>query len=155
MQPADDPSEAPLVQPGEVELASTSLRRWLLRSVGSLSVALGIAGAVLPLLPTTPFLLLAAACFARSSPELHASMLANPSFGPYLRQWRRDRSIPATAKRRAYVLVVVTFALSISFADANAIRWTLAAVGIALLIFLVRLPTSSGEEPNTVDSPPE
>lgn len=64
-------------------------------------VAIGLVGAVLPVLPTTPFLILAAACFARSSPRLEAWLLNHRHFGPPLRDWRRHGAIPPRAKRLA------------------------------------------------------
>ena len=81
--------------------------------LGLVCSALGFLGVFLPLLPTTPFLLLAAYGFARSSPRLHERLRNSRSFGPYLRQWEHDYSIPAEAKRKAYLLIVVTFGVSI------------------------------------------
>lgn len=69
---------------------------WL--ALGFLFVALGIIGALLPLVPTTIFLILAAGCFARSSPRLEAWLLGHPQFGPTLRAWREDGAIGPRAK---------------------------------------------------------
>jgi hypothetical protein len=118
------------------------LARASLLASGVLLTALGTAGVLLPLLPTTPFLLAAAACFARSSPTLHRRLLASRAFGPYLAQWERDRTVPRDAKRKAYVLVVATFAVSLWFADGVATRIALAATGLALLGFLAWLPVT-------------
>jgi len=115
----------------------------LLLASGWLALVLGFVGVFLPLLPTTPFLLLAAACFVRSSPRLHARMLAHPRLGPFLEQWRRERSIPRAAKVRAYVLVVACFALSIALVDAPAVRVALGVLGLGLLVFLARLRTGA------------
>jgi len=103
-------------------------------------------GVFLPLLPTTPFLLLAAACFVRSSPRLHARLLAHPRLGPFLEQWRRERSVPLAAKRRAYVLVILCFALSITLAKGLAVRLALGVLGLVLLVFLACLRTESGSK---------
>lgn len=67
-------------------------------ALGFGALALGIIGIVVPLLPTTPFLILAAAAFARSSPRLEAWLLAHPRLGPGLRAWRARRAIPRPAK---------------------------------------------------------
>jgi len=120
--------------------------RWVLAGIGWLTLGLAIAGVFLPLLPTTPFLLLAAACFLRSSPKLHRRMLADPRFGPYLEQWQRDRSIPAGAKRRAYLLVVVTFGISIAFVDATGLRVFLGVLGVGVLGLLFFLRTAPDAE---------
>ncbi|GHE63505.1 hypothetical protein GCM10019059_23950 [Camelimonas fluminis] len=72
---------------------------WATLGVGF--VALGLVGAALPVLPTTPFLILAAACFARSSPRLEAWLLNHRHFGPPLRDWRRHGAISPRAKRLA------------------------------------------------------
>jgi len=111
--------------------------------LGWTALGLGIAGIPLPLLPTTPFLILAAACFARSSPELHRRLLAHERLGPYLRQWREDRSVPPRAKRRALVLVAITFAISIALVDRTPLRIALALLGLGLLVFLARLRTAA------------
>jgi uncharacterized membrane protein YbaN (DUF454 family) len=69
---------------------------WLV--LGLLFTAAGLIGAVLPLLPTTPFLILAAACFARSSPRLEARILNDPRFGPLILEWRARGAVPLRAK---------------------------------------------------------
>ncbi len=68
------------------------------RVLGLVCVALGIIGAILPLMPTTIFLILAAGCFARSSPVLERRLLDHPRFGPLILAWRHERVIPVRAK---------------------------------------------------------
>ena len=122
---------------------ATGVVRWLLVASGSLLVALAAVGAFLPVLPTTPFLIVAAACFARSSPAFQRRLMENRVFGPYLRQWRHDRTIPRAAKRKAYGLMVASFALSIYFVDRAPLRVFLLVLGLALVVFLARLPTTA------------
>ncbi len=79
---------------------------WIL--LGILSLGLGAAGAVLPLLPTTPFILLAAFCFARSSPRLHDWLVTHRTFGPLILNWEREGAI----SRKAKILALATIALT-------------------------------------------
>ena len=85
--------------------------RLLFLCLGWFFVGLGLVGAFLPVLPTTPFLLLAVACFARSSPRLEAWLLNHPAFGPPLRNWREKRAISRKAKLSAVALMSVSYAI--------------------------------------------
>ncbi len=73
-------------------------KRYLLISIGAMSLILGLIGIVVPLLPTTPFLLLSAVCFANSSPRLHAWLVDHPQFGPPIRAWQQHHAISRPAK---------------------------------------------------------
>lgn len=130
--------------PGPVEPRSRPLRLLYL-VVGWVSMGLAIAGVILPLVPATPFVLLAAAAFVRSSPRIYQRLVAHPRLGPLLVQWRTNRSVPRSAKRKAYVLVLLSFATSIALLDSTALRLLLAALGTGLCIFLHRLPTERQE----------
>jgi hypothetical protein len=83
---------------------------WLV--LGFLLLALGLLGVILPVLPTTPFLLLAAGCFAKSSPRLHRWLLAHPTLGPPIRNWEEHGAISRRAKRLAVGMMAAVFALS-------------------------------------------
>ncbi|WP_448551544.1 YbaN family protein [Thalassotalea montiporae] len=115
--------------------------------VGLLFVGLGILGVVLPVLPTTPFLIVAAACFAKSSPRLHQMLLDNRIFGPMIRDWQAHRSIPLRAKRIALVSMVLACAWSCYVLQSY--LW--GALVIALItgpfIFVWRLPISEQKPP--------
>lgn len=80
----------------------------LYRGLGLLLVAVGIGGTLLPLLPTTPFLIAAAYLFARSHPEWEDRLLAHPALGPAIRGWLDHRAIPMFAKRLATVLLATS-----------------------------------------------
>lgn len=85
------------------------VRRWLYRALGIACVGLAIAGAALPVLPSTPFVLVAAWAFAKSSPTLHAKLRADPRFGPALQNWEDYGAISPKAK----LTTVVTMAISL------------------------------------------
>ena len=84
---------------------------WL--AAGLASVTLGVVGIVVPLLPTTPLMILAAACFAKSSPRLHDWLYHHRVFGPAIRDWRAHRAIPRVAKRASIAAMAAAFALSV------------------------------------------
>jgi hypothetical protein len=93
-------------------------RPWLhplLLAAGLLCLVLAVLGLFLPLLPATPFLLLAAACFARSSERLHAWMLRHRRFGPLLNDWETQRAIRPAAKRSATAAILASAALTLAF----------------------------------------
>jgi uncharacterized membrane protein YbaN (DUF454 family) len=86
--------------------------RWLLWTAGSISLALGLIGVVLPGLPTTPFVLLAAACYAKASPRLHGWLINHRWMGPMIRDWETHRSLTRRTKTVAQVSMVVMVGLS-------------------------------------------
>lgn len=115
----------------------TGLARWLLIAAGSVSVALGIVGAFLPLLPTTPFLLLAAACYARSSKRLYAWLHGNRFFGRYLSDYRDGRGVPLKVKVATLLLLWVTIGCSAFLAvDATWVRIVLALVAVCVTLHI-------------------
>jgi uncharacterized membrane protein YbaN (DUF454 family) len=105
------------------------MRRQLWIAAGCTSVALGAAGVVLPLLPTTPFVLLAAWCFARSSPRLHDWLLAHRLFGPLIANWRQHRAISRSAKRASLLSMAAVLGLSWAFG----VDWHLLAIQAGVL----------------------
>jgi uncharacterized membrane protein YbaN (DUF454 family) len=113
---------------------------WL--AAGFLFLGIAILGVVLPVLPTTPFLLLAAACFARSSQRFYDWLLNHPSFGPLVREWREHRSIPWRTKLFAIALMSGTLAASIVFFVKDPyLRWSLGALGVLLAAWLYSIPS--------------
>ena len=126
----------------EARLHASSWVRGLLIAAGWLCVALGVIGIFVPLLPTTPFMLLAAACFARSSRRFHDWLLANRTFGPLIYEWRRFRSIPFRTKITAIALLAFTLGASIVFfVRPPWLKVALALFGLALAVWLYRIPS--------------
>jgi uncharacterized membrane protein YbaN (DUF454 family) len=125
---------------------------WL--ALGFLFVALGFIGALLPLMPTTIFLILAAGCFARCSPRLEAWLLIHPRFGPTIRAWREDGAIGPRAKLTACSGIALGYALFWW-----GVRPGLATVLIVALImascalFIVSRPTPSSLTADAITPP--
>lgn len=118
------------------------LMRGFLWTVGSVSLVLGLIGVVLPGLPTTPFILLAAGCYAKASPKLHARLLNHRWFGPMLREWDRDHSLTQRTKTVALVSMTLMVALSIwGFQGRPLLQGVLLATGIIGAVVVLRIPT--------------
>ena len=117
-------------------LRATLVRRaWL--ALALLFIGLGSVGVVLPLLPTTPFLLLAAMCASRSSPALHAWLYSHPRFGPLLRDWRDHRAIRPRAKITALVVIALSGTwmwISVEPLYARLAATAFMAVGVTFLV---------------------
>jgi uncharacterized membrane protein YbaN (DUF454 family) len=127
-------------EPASVRMHDSRFMRSFYLIVGFAALILAVAGAVLPVLPTTPFLLLAAACFARSSKRFHDKLLANRIAGPIIREWTAHRSIRQEVKRWVYVLMALSFGSSILVMPTLWLQVMLAVLGIVLTFFIWRIP---------------
>jgi hypothetical protein len=118
------------------------LTKWVLMSLGVLATAVGLIGVVVPLLPTTPFLLLAAACFVRSSDTLYGWLTSNRLFGGFIRDYREQRGVSARANIMALVLLwgVIGYT-ALTAVDAAWLRVLLVAIAVVVTIHLLRLRT--------------
>jgi uncharacterized membrane protein YbaN (DUF454 family) len=115
-------------------------------ALGCIFVGLGALGAVLPVLPTTPFLLLASFFFVRSSPRLNQWLLRSPLFGPFLRDWHQHRGVRPAVKVTAVATVFVAVAASIIWG--NLTGWGIAlllALAIVGFVVVIRLPVIRAE----------
>ena len=117
------------------------MRRLAFLLLGFASLAAGAAGIVLPLVPTVPFVLLAAFCFANSSPRLEAWLVGHRHFGPHIRDWRATRSVSRGGKRAAFVAFGLSALIGLL---ALPLPWALTPVvaGAVGSIWIARLPTA-------------
>ncbi|MFM8498458.1 MAG: YbaN family protein [Chakrabartia sp.] len=106
------------------------MRRMLWQALGLASVALGVIGAFLPILPTVPFLILAAFAFSRSNPAWEAKLMTHPRYGPSLRAWREKGIISRTGKQAATGAFALSILLGLVFLSPP---WALIPPLVALL----------------------
>jgi uncharacterized membrane protein YbaN (DUF454 family) len=126
----------------EVRAHDSLIVRWMFAALGTLCVIIGVIGIVVPVLPTTPFMLLAAACYARASVKFYNWLLNSRAFGPLILEWRRHRSIPWRTKLTAIALMSLTLTVSIVFFVSHPYaQAALALLGISLGIWLYRIPS--------------
>ncbi|WP_040978018.1 YbaN family protein [Oceanobacillus jeddahense] len=111
-------------------------------SCGSVSLGLGIIGIILPLLPTTPFLLLTAACYAKSSEKLYHWLLENKYFGSYIKNYRAGKGIPLKAKITAVSVLWLSLSFTIFFViPLVAVKILLALIGAYITGFILKQKT--------------
>jgi len=113
------------------------MKIWL-NIIGTIAVALAILGVFLPLLPTTPFLLLASACYARGSKRMHAWLLGNKVFGAYLKDFEDGRGIPLRGKIVALSLMWISIIYAISRLTNMLLIALLVVIAIGVTIYLVK-----------------
>ena len=124
----------------------------LLTIIGSIAVALAILGLFLPLLPTTPFLLLASACYLRGSKRMHNWLIGNRVFGEYLRNFEEGKGIPLKAKITALVLMWASLFFSIYTVRIVPLQLMLLAIGLGVSIYLLKMKTLVPDSGNSKSS---
>ncbi|MEN8180421.1 MAG: YbaN family protein [Pseudomonadota bacterium] len=108
---------------------------------GWLSLLTGLIGILLPLLPTTPFMLLAAFCFSRSSVRLHRWLCNHPWFGPPIRQWQENHTVSRNTKTKALFLILISFTLTLTLTPLPLIgKGSLLLLALVLMWIMARLP---------------
>ncbi|MCS6976013.1 MAG: YbaN family protein [Gemmatales bacterium] len=134
-------------------------RQWLCIGLGLLFVGLGAAGTVLPLVPTTPFLLLASYFFVRSSPRLTRWLHSSRLWGPMLHTWRTRRAVSRRVKFTAVVVLLVSVAVSLWLARPSwpilIVFLVLVAIGLTVVLRLPTLPSSSVEAASIAEPHPQ
>lgn len=125
----------------DVRLAGSGAARFWFLGLGHVSIVLAVLGAILPLIPCTPFLLLAAASYARGSVRFYNWLLNNRHFGPAIINWKRDRSITVKHKAMAISMIAATVAASVIFTPHIAGKVTTAVLGAVWVVVMLRIPT--------------
>lgn len=116
--------------------------RLVFAGLGTLFLLVGIVGVFVPVLPTTPFLLLATACYARSSRRFYNWLMNHRTFGSLIVEWRTYRSIPWRVKLVAVSTLVVTFGSSIIFFVRDGrLQLALTVFGVSMAVWLYRVPS--------------
>ena len=122
-------------------LLQSKIIRYLLILCGTISLALGIIGIVIPLLPTTPFLLLAAVCYARSSEKFYTWLLTNRWFGNYLKNYYEGKGIPIQAKILIITTLWITIIISIILINISWITLILLLIAVLVTIHIILIKT--------------
>ncbi|UVF19966.1 YbaN family protein [Microvirga terrae] len=125
-------------------LARSGMMHRLYLCLGYASLALGIAGIFLPVLPTTPFVLLAAWCFTRSNPALAAKLYNHPRFGPLLTAWRDQKAIPLQAKICALTMLALSYAVILHLAESRILPLILGAIMGSVALYIATRPRPRG-----------
>ncbi len=120
----------------------------LLITIGFLSLGLGALGVVLPLLPTVPFVLLAALCFAKSSERFHQKLMQSRVFGPMIHHWQTTRSMPRRSKYVAIVSIVASGALSVSLINIPLVQIAVVVLLCVPLVIVLRVSTTENLLPS-------
>lgn len=125
----------------------TGPKRIVFMTLAGLFFVLGALGAVLPVLPTTPFLLLTSYFLARTSPRLNRWLLASRFFGPILRDWQQLGGVRPDVKVKAIIIVLLAVSLSLRLTDlSSTLRWTVATAALIGIAVILRLPVAETSE---------
>lgn len=127
-------------------LSKSLVVKYSLILCGLLLVLIGLVGIIVPGLPTTIFLILAAACFAKSSPSLHQRLLEHPWFGPIIENWNNDKSIPRRAKQLAIAMIAVSYGFTWYTLSNLWLKLSIGLILVMVVIYLIRLPVSIENE---------
>lgn len=122
------------------------IKRALLIATGAVAMVFAILGIVLPLLPATPFLLIASACFVRSSDTLYQRLMSNRIFGTYIRNFREGHGIPLRAKIVTLMILWASLAISIIRVELVVLELALVGSGVIASFFIVRMRTAPARE---------
>ena len=120
------------------------LNKYLFLSIGLICMALGFLGVFLPILPTTPFMILAAFCFSKSSRRLHNWLLERPHIGKLILDWQNDGVIRKKAKVASTLVIVPLFSYTLIFVQVSIfVKVLLVLIGLGVLCFIWSRPSTS------------
>lgn len=120
------------------------MKKILLILIGTISLILGIIGILMPVLPTTPFLLLSLACYAKSSDRLYSFIMKNKYLRPYVQYYIDGRGIPVKEKKKALILIWITIGISILFfIDSLAVRLILLIIAASVSTYIWTRPVAN------------
>jgi uncharacterized membrane protein YbaN (DUF454 family) len=126
----------------EAKRSPSSLKKAMYIAAGTISLGLGSLGVFLPVLPTTPFLLLSAACYYKGSERMHRWLLNNKLFGTYIRNYKEGKGITQTGKILTLSLLWITMCFSILYlVNSYVVQIVLFAIAIAVTLHIICLPT--------------
>ncbi len=120
-----------------------NIKIWIFHALGYYFLGLGVLGVVLPILPTTPFLLLSASCFIRSSKRTHDWLLGNKYFGEYLENWYKNGSISKRAKVAAMIVMTPTLGSSIYVIPYMSARILVILIAFCVGAYIFTRPTAA------------
>jgi len=118
------------------------IKKWLLMLLGSMAVTLGIIGVFVPVLPTTPFLLLASLCYVRSSDRMYNWLINHKIFGAYIYNYLTFRSVSKKIKIGTLIFLWISLMLSIFIVNDLYLKILLLTIGIAVSVHLLSLKTN-------------
>ena len=126
----------------ELQLSRSRTVRYFYIAGGTVSFVLGMIGLLLPVIPTSPFLLLTAFCYARGSERFYVWLITNPHFGEYIRALRAGEGIPLRVKLYALLVLWLTLGTTIVFIiPILGVKVLLALVGLGVTVYIAQLPT--------------
>lgn len=122
-----------------------TVKHIVLVTIGGLSLVLGGIGIILPVLPTTPFVLLAAGCFSASNKRLARRLEESRLFGSYLRHWRTNEGVPVKTKVRAIIWLWLGLGISAAIVRTTTVIIILGVIGTIVTLHLILIKTKKGE----------
>lgn len=149
--PEDASSTPEATEPDALPLQSWEARSW--RALGTVSVAIGVINAFIPLLPTTVFLLIGAWAYGKGDPRLRQRLLAHPRFGPSLRRWVEHRQLSTRGKVAACTGIAASMAITAWILGSTPVTWMVDAGLAGLILYLITRPAArppAGERQSTI-----